>query len=366
MWNRVLAHPGFQQFKTTYNDQFPLEVRFVCAEWIEENIRNDHFVDIDIDIDDVRVKEYAVIFMRSLIDQLEKQKEKYKNLDQMSIKYRVEDAIHMFRENMLKSFETYMHIRNVIRSEQHFLNNTGPQLVFMDTEADDITQKISKLNHDLLLNKAKQDQFNEVLGSYSSLEIEKEFKNAQAYRPEEEPLRLRVDKLNLKQDALALIIKQISIDLLQSLHEIITEIENVLNTVIVKRLGRWQREQAFIGNGAKFQTNALDHIQEWYKKLAKLIWTTQSSCGDIRKLNASSKITMDDMDEKVKRFYTRVTQLLQQLIVSGYIVEKQPNQVIKTNTRFSATVRLLAFNVGIQLNNTSVSASILTGKIFCR
>lgn len=44
---------------------------------------------------------------------------------------------------------------------------------------------------------------------------------------------------------------------------------------------------------------------------------------------------------------SQVTQLLSSLVTSTFIVEKQPPQVMKTNTRFTATVRLL---VGGRLN----------------
>ncbi|CAF4942839.1 unnamed protein product [Pieris macdunnoughi] len=45
--------------------------------------------------------------------------------------------------------------------------------------------------------------------------------------------------------------------------------------------------------------------------------------------------------------YSKVTSLLSTLVTSTFVIEKQPPQVMKTNTRFTATVRLL---VGGQLN----------------
>lgn len=44
---------------------------------------------------------------------------------------------------------------------------------------------------------------------------------------------------------------------------------------------------------------------------------------------------------------TQITQLLSSLVTSTFIIEKQPPQVMKTNTRFTSTVRLL---VGAKLN----------------
>lgn len=44
---------------------------------------------------------------------------------------------------------------------------------------------------------------------------------------------------------------------------------------------------------------------------------------------------------------SQITQLLSSLVTSTFIIEKQPPQVMKTNTRFTSTVRLL---VGGKLN----------------
>ena len=63
----------------------------------------------------------------------------------------------------------------------------------------------------------------------------------------------------------------------------------------------------------------------------------------------------------IKQLATEVTELLSSLVTGTFIIEKQPPQVMKTNTRFTATVRLL---VGGQLNvhmaSPQVSVSIIS------
>ena len=51
--------------------------------------------------------------------------------------------------------------------------------------------------------------------------------------------------------------------------------------------------------------------------------------------------------------------LLDQLVKSSFVIEKQPPQVLKTNTRFSATIRLL---VGTKLN-VHMSPPVVTASI---
>lgn len=220
-----------------------------------------------------------------------------------------------------------------------------------------------------MLNKDKHNQYNHELEGYKSLvynqSAKENFALSQPATAETEQQRARNwADFNRKKDALNMSISSIANELLHSLRVIITEIENVQNTVMLKRLGRWQRDQALHGNGAPLLINALDEIQVWFEKLAELIWTTRNSIDAIRKLNAIFDVPMDSMNEHIDLFYTKITQLLQQLIVSGFIVEKQPPQVMKTNTRFAATVRLLMSNVGIQMNNPSVTVSILSGNYF--
>ena len=57
----------------------------------------------------------------------------------------------------------------------------------------------------------------------------------------------------------------------------------------------------------------------------------------------SQELTMNILPE----LSDGLTMLLDSLVKSSFVIEKQPPQVLKTNTRFSATVRLL---VGTKLN----------------
>lgn len=356
LWKRLFAHPGFERLKSLYNDQFPLEVRFVCAEWIEEQIKNDQFLDLN---NDPHAEQRAANFMRSLIEKLEQEKEKFRAPEQTTLKYRIEEAIRMFTENLsFHSFATYKQIRDAIIYEQHFVDNMEdiPQYGYVDAEAMEINEKLRQLHNAVLTNKDKQNQYNHELESYKMLEYNEQNKPLQVFNPahpEAEELRLR--EFARKKDFMVDSITRNGNELMTNLATIIREIDDVQRTVILKRLGRWQRDQALSGNGAPLPINALDEIQLWFEKLAELILATRNSIDAIRKLNSIFNMNMN-----VDPHYKKITELLQELIVSGFIVEKQPPQVMKTNTRFAATVRLLTANVGIQLNNPSVTVSILS------
>ena len=56
-----------------------------------------------------------------------------------------------------------------------------------------------------------------------------------------------------------------------------------------------------------------------------------------------------------------VTELLSNLVTGTFIIEKQPPQVMKTNTRFTATVRLLVGGVlNVHMAAPAVAVSIVS------
>merc|ERR1719414_223430 len=107
-------------------------------------------------------------------------------------------------------------------------------------------------------------------------------------------------------------------------------------------------------------TLSLETIQEWCESLATIIWSTRQHVKELERLktnlpdNATTPITTQQLT-------AGITEALTNLVTGTFIIEKQPPQVMKTNTRFTATVRLL---VGGQLNvhmaSPSVSVSIIS------
>lgn len=100
------------------------------------------------------------------------------------------------------------------------------------------------------------------------------------------------------------------------------------------------------GNGVPFNNN-LDSIQEWCESLAELIWLNRQQIREADRLKQKFALDPPGMQDILPTLNTQITQLLSSLVTSTFIIEKQPPQVMKTNTRFTSTVRLL---VGGKLN----------------
>lgn len=91
----------------------------------------------------------------------------------------------------------------------------------------------------------------------------------------------------------------------------------------------------------------MDSIQEWCESLAELIWLNRQQIKEAERLKQKFGFEPPGMQDVFTNLNSQITQLLSSLVTSTFIIEKQPPQVMKTNTRFTSTVRLL---VGGKLN----------------
>lgn len=102
--------------------------------------------------------------------------------------------------------------------------------------------------------------------------------------------------------------------------------------VLDEELIRWKREQQLAGNGAVFNSN-LDTIQEWCESLAELIWTNRQQIQKVEVLKNKLPLESPSVPDVLPQLLAEITQLLSSLVTSTFIIEKQPPQVMKTNTR---------------------------------
>lgn len=327
MWARIHKLPNFDHIKALYNDNFPLEVRFVCAQWIEDRIKTDQYIDLH----DPQYDQRAANFLQNLIQQLEQEKVKYKAPDQVSILIRLENAIRTFTQHIYNPGSVYRQIREALNYEQQVLDsfNTSPHLLSTDGEVVEINEKLRQIKQATLINTDRcttyKHEFEQTMISYT--ESTKRLQEGMATTPEEQRANLVIEYKQLTV-SLSDNIKQRRNEISNNIRATVNLLDEVEKIVIHKRLGKWQRDQALNGNGGQLVAGTLDEIQSWFELLADNIWNTRSAIDVMRKSNFNQQ-GPDPFDSA----YREVTNLLQNLIVSGFIVEKQPPQVMKTNTR---------------------------------
>ncbi|KAL8164059.1 UNVERIFIED_CONTAM: hypothetical protein K2H54_044842 [Gekko kuhli] len=142
-----------------------------------------------------------------------------------------------------------------------------------------------------------------------------------------------------------------------TLHTLFSEVAKELETAktrLLKRLDIWKRQQQLAGNGTPFDED-LAPLQKRFESLVDVCFKLRQQVVALAaQLGADLQSCLQERLENV--FNT--------LVKSAFLVDKQPPQVLKTQTKFQATVRFL---LGSQLfkapqTSFSVSANVVTEK----
>ncbi|XP_064899723.1 signal transducer and activator of transcription 6 isoform X1 [Columba livia] len=112
--------------------------------------------------------------------------------------------------------------------------------------------------------------------------------------------------------------------------EAVKELEAAKQQVL-KRIQIWKREQQLAGNGAVFEEN-LAPLQKRCESLVEVHFQLHQQV-----MAASAELG----PELLPRLLERFNEVLSSLVKSSFMVEKQPPQVLKTQTKFQASVRFL-------------------------
>lgn len=131
---------------------------------------------------------------------------------------------------------------------------------------------------------------------------------------------------------------------------------DTLQEMVIHELKNWRRQQALAGNGGQFNENLLDDIQRCFELLESFVTRLLTAVNDALMV----RLMKDDIE--LTHLYEQVQVSQKSLVCSAFIVDKQPPQVMKTNTRFAASVRwLLGSQLGIHMNPPTVECIIMSG-----
>lgn len=338
IWQEMVNLSEFRQTQSIYNDQFPLEVRYLCAEWIENEIVSENNNE---NYSQKMNCERSVEFVKNLIRQLEEKKLHLTNVGDFVTKFRIIDWITKCTQNVYSPIEIYQQIRQTILSEQHFLaaqQINSAHSTFMDAEYIEIEKNQSELYRIVQINAENLNICRSELDHYrctqSNLSIYERNQNSANNPAPNGACYYAVVKLRQK---IPLITEQLiylnyeiltnttrAIDLIEAGHEVI------VNVCLVK----WKREQAKIDNNDSHSLiSNLDHIQIWLDNLMHFVKRTKEVIEIFRSSIYETPLSNRSGSEIFTEEWNRIIDLFKKLIASAFIVEEQPPQVIKTNTR---------------------------------
>lgn len=353
LWAKAqqLQGDSLRQVKAVYGDHFPIEVRHVLADWIEQKPWK------DIDPDNQAHEQFAASLVTSLIQELEAKAQQLNGAEYFVMKIKLADAAVKFRQLYTHNpFSLVRIITHCLNTEMNMIQlaenppvqgdvaNAGVPLdrhhEIVQT-LENLRKRTQETEEDLRKMHLDQESFVIQYQDSNKLQAHITQVTSQPNGQHEEAIR----ELKRRKEQVEQHLSERAINLhelrmkLEKKHEDTFRLLNLLQSqVLDEELIRWKREQQLAGNGAPFNNN-LDTIQEWCEALAEVIWQNRQQIKRVEMLRA--QLPIGQPSDAITTLKSQITSLLSSLVTSTFIIEKQPPQVMKTNTRFTATVRLL-------------------------
>jgi len=362
LWAKTqqLQEDAFRQLQNIYGDHFPLEARHHLAPWLEANFTT------ELDLSNPQHEEHAAQLVAQLVAQLESKA--MENPDFL-IKNKLEQIVENFKlryaHNPLSLYQT---VQQCLNSEMHLVQRSEGLAV--DPSAamanDTIYQQLNMLKKStqecsVEIEKTRQMQEHHSINFYKHHQISVQLDSGQFSENSQEYVRWKEwrDKVatELRQSFNNL---KLQTSTLANRHlDMIKQVKELQYRVLDQELNKWKREQQLSGNGAPFSNN-LDTIQKWCEDLAEIIWLNRQQIRQLEMIHEGLNIPSQETSMNIlPELSDGLNVLLDSLVKSSFVIEKQPPQVLKTNTRFSATIRLL---VGTKLN-VHMSPPVVTAHI---
>ncbi|XP_012223003.1 signal transducer and activator of transcription 5B isoform X3 [Linepithema humile] len=378
--SQLLPPEQLQEVRSTYGDYFPIEVRHFLSAWIEDKVMR-----ADIEPDNPQSEQYIAGLIAALIQELELKAESIDSQDLFITKMKLMDAAKMFRhkysQNPIMLFKILRHCLSVEMKLVAQAENLGGALmniandrfnIMMGDSVTEISQQLEILRRktyesgeDLRIMEQEQEGF--AITYHECTKLKVQMQHAQTHPQNQHNLNnLDSAKKDIKrqeqvlQHKLAGLVRS-RLNLADKLKDTIERLGTLQSRVLDDELIRWKRDQQLAGNGAPFNSN-LDSIQEWCESLAEIIWLTRQQIKEAERLKQKLPLPESTMYQDIyPNLNSQITQLLSSLVTSTFIIEKQPPQVMKTNTRFTSTVRLLVGGkLNVHMSPPQVKVSIIS------
>ncbi|XP_029291152.1 signal transducer and activator of transcription 6 [Cottoperca gobio] len=302
---------------------FPIEVRHFLAEWIESQ-RWDDFM-----LENVAQESQAQTLLDQTISLLQSFSQQNANVvDKMKL-MQMSRNMTMFKQQPLRFG---VMVKDILKKERDLLHTPAqtpnpPQyqqylnretsfpnmqdvdhLVLKVLDVQEIRQKMHQL----------QEELNWERQNYEGLQ-------GPIQQNGLDPINVETQKLQNHIQQLEYNVKAMATKRFQLLKECVDCLDQC-QTRLISRLKVWRWDQHKAAIGHPFDDN-LNSLQTWCEQL----------------LGVNGKLRQELMliGEPIPELQERLRQLLQVLIQSSLVVDKQPPQVIKTQSKFSTTVRYL-------------------------
>ncbi|OQR70404.1 signal transducer and activator of transcription 5A-like [Tropilaelaps mercedesae] len=375
-WDRIQRLPEAQQqqLQQLYAPYIPIEVRQALSDWID---RHD-WQTLDHD-NSTEVNQYMITLGEQFIREVEN---KVSRTSEFVTRIKLIESLSVFKQHYSVDPLYYMRaLRNCILTEQkmiaqyeassgreglqHGVSGTDP-MVSIRRELDECHHNVQRLDDELKVVQQKEEGF---VIQYPELQ-----KRSFVLQQRQATSQLSND-LHCAQQQVAQIemvikdsvseLQQAWLNFIERIKESVQQLTSLEHQIVDTELGNWQRGQQLAGNGQPIDNN-LDKIQECCEVLAELIWRHLQHVhrleGLINTMESIMPISSGPaLKDNLAQLKSRIKALLSNLVCGTFVIEKQPPQVMKTNTRFQATVRLLVgAKLSVHMSSPQVKVSIIS------
>ncbi|XP_034309896.2 signal transducer and activator of transcription 5B isoform X2 [Magallana gigas] len=362
--------------------QIPIEVRHYFAEWIEEQ----PWGQIDENNPSQRDQIFAQQVVQKLIAELESRAvELPQQNEYFLLRIKFQDVAHQFRTHYAQNPMELVRIfkRNLAMEEsllrQHENPTEAPMPAFdkdkhIMNKIDGVAVQVNESEKMIKELTQKQEVF--TINYQKQLQINSQINQTQSERylatlsPEEiqrvTEARKTLDKQKKDFETVlskgAQTIINARVEIADTLSKNFEELEEVRHLVVDQELIDWKRKQQLAGNGAPFDPNLLENLQKWVESTVDLVWRSRQQVLKLEGLCSRIPLQLPDgKEDAVSTLNNKITSILSSIVTSTFIVEHQPPQVLKRDSRFSARVRLLVGGrLTIHLTPPTVTASIIS------
>ncbi|KAM4563255.1 signal transducer and activator of transcription 6 [Odontesthes bonariensis] len=295
-------------------DTFPIEVRHYIADWIESHRWE------DFALEKLEQNKQALTLLEQTISLLETVA--HQNIgvvDRMKLMQTSKNMV-MFQQQPLRFA---VMIREILRKERVLISGRNPSLLQSPSgvnmqDVDHLVLKVLEVKDIRKKMHHLQEELNWEKQNYESLQVPYQQNGLDSAKAETQKTKSKIQQLEFNVQTLAS-------KRLQVLHESVDCLE-CCQARFLSSLKEWRWEQHKAAIGHPFSDN-LSPLQTW--------------CEQMLGINGNLRQELMLIGEHIADLQEKLGKLLQALIESSLLVEKQPPQVIKTQSKFSTTVRFL-------------------------
>uniref|UniRef100_A0A8C7WQD5 Signal transducer and activator of transcription n=1 Tax=Oryzias sinensis TaxID=183150 RepID=A0A8C7WQD5_9TELE len=365
-----LQGDALHQMQSLYGQHFPIEVRHYLSHWIESQLWD------AIDLENPQEEFKAKRLLDSLIQELQNKAEHQVGEDGFLLKIKLGHYANQLKSTYDRCpLELVRCIKHILYTEQRLVReatnvaNQGTEHSVMSQKYQQINQAFEELRlltqdteNDLRKLQHNQEYF--IIQYQESLRIQAQLSSLAALPPADRQLR-EPTLLSKRATVEAWLTREANtlqkyrLDLAEKHQKTLQLLRKQQTIILDDELIQWKRRQQLAGNGGPPE-GGLDILQSWCEKLAETIWQNRQQIRRAEHLRQQLPIP-GPIEELLNELNSTITDIISALVTSTFIIEKQPPQVLKTQTKFAATVRLLVGGkLNVHMNPPQVKATIIS------